>query len=207
MSAYRWQAGESPVSIIRPALRAFRTLPKPIQIAVIAQIGRDREVDIESGIDGTKIDRGVRAHHQPPRSLRRRQLRILELDHAAPLRQRSGIEAEAHVPHEQRRVEMRQRKLGLNPALFPNTERLHQGLKLAARGGQVLFEYAGLGRRWLAAMILAVSRSFSRCERSPGDMRGKARGIRIQELQSSWFFRSTAARATDSMAMDATAAP
>jgi hypothetical protein len=55
----------------------------------------------------------------PPGPMPRRQFGVLELDDATPLWHRVGIEVAPHVPHQQRRVEMLERQLTLDPALTP----------------------------------------------------------------------------------------
>jgi hypothetical protein len=51
-----------------------------------AKVGNDVGIDIESGVDLAKIDTRLRLDQQPSRSPRGRQLGIVEVDHAAPLR-------------------------------------------------------------------------------------------------------------------------
>jgi hypothetical protein len=74
-----------------------------------------------------------------------------ELDHAALLRHRSRVEVATHVPHQQRYVEMLQRKLGLYPALSPfrtpppRAERVQAHLAPTGAERVQRYELPGLG--------------------------------------------------------------
>ena len=100
-----------------------------------AQRSRHQQIDLEAGIEAAKIDRRA-VDHQPPIALLVGQFGVQKLNRAAARRQRLGVQVAAHVPHQERRVEILQRQLRFNPALAPDAHAQDDRTQVFAGRGQ-----------------------------------------------------------------------
>jgi len=136
-----------------------------IRLPSSCAIGRDIKIDIESGIDRTKIDLGVRptaatmiaAPATAP---------IVEMDHAADASASGSDRGCAHVPHEQGRTEMLHEKARPIQRCPHNRTPPPRVQALGPPSVQVIIRIGRTRWRRCAQMMPSLSRSFSRCERA-----------------------------------------